>query len=668
MRLRKLEIGTSVGLKGLLTGLGNATKKITGWSKGLDKKVDTEALGASIAKSLNKSIQKNLDTKSEKITMPKIAGGFAIGSAITGGLTKTFDVVKGLFGQTFSLAIDKEQTEIAFGTLLGSADKAKEVLGDLSDFGASTPFEFVELADAGKKLLSFGYDVDSLMPKMRQIGDVASALNIPFGDLSEMMGKAKTSGTIYNDTLNEMAGRGIPVFTELAKVLGVPAEQIKDLASSGKIKFQNIEQVFTNLTGEGGKFSGMMEAQSKTVGGLISTLKDNVNLALTTIGEKLFETFNVRDALSSLIGYVSGVGPMVDSAMSYLGMAIEYVKPFVVAASGYLTSIFTNVATVIGQIAPIFFQAISTFSSYLMFLYDAVTSGLSAVAGWIGSAMGMVSSFFGGTGSVMNDFQNNFDSFIKGSVAFLAIFEYGFLHWRDIVAIATNYALHSVVKFGEEIKYLFLVQVPGYLMWFAENGFSIVKNLFMNMFKMFENFGINVVSIFTNLPALISGKVKFGDLLTPLTDGMVAVIDKLPEIPDRIEGDFEKALRQQGEALQHDFTVGLDAHVEATMKDAFGESEQKIEPKIENKIKVPTPTITPPVTEINTQATDTKFANNQEVGSNDARSTLLKHFAGGFKGDKQLDIAEKQLKVQEETLKETKAARKTTPVELVSIA
>lgn len=680
VRIRKLEIGTGVSLGGLNFGLKKASKNISGWSKNLDKSVDADKLGESVAKKINASIKDNLkNLKTDSISLPKLAGGFAIGSVlgngITSGISSAFGAAKGLLGQSFGLAIDKEQTEIAYGTLLGSAEKAKAVIKDLSDFGANTPFEFGEVSEAGKKLLSFGFDADELVPKMTQIGDVASALNIPFSELAEMLGKQKTTGTIFSEDLNQMAGRGVPIFTSLAKVMGVSVDKVKGLASAGKIKFENVEEVFTNLTKEGGQFSGMMAAQSQTVGGLISTLKDNFNLALTTIAEGLFDTFNVKEHISTFIGYLSNIGPMVSTAMGYLKAGVDFVSPFVVSIGEKISGIFTKVVSVARLVAPIFFQYINTISSYIGALYDIVSTGLSTAVSFIGSvigsALGSVSSFFGGTGNVITDFKNKFDGFVKGSVAFLAIFEYGFMNWRDVVNIGVNTALYKIVSFGGQIKHLFTSQIPAYLMWFAKNGFTIIKNLFINYIKLFENFGRNVVNIITSVPDMLSGNFDFSSIFVPLNEGMVTVFDNLPEIPDRIEGDLEKNLRKQNEQLKKDFTIGLDAHIETRMKDAFEIADTNIEPSIENKIEMPElPKVDIPKVEISS-GSDTKFAKGAELGSNEARATLLKHFGGGFKNDaatKQVDIATKQLKVQEETLRETRAARQNNEtVEEVSI-
>ena len=88
---------------------------------------------------------------------------------------------------------------------------------ELSDFAASTPFEFPEIANAGKSLLAFGFEASKITGTLTTLGDIASSLNIPLGELSEIYGKIKTSGRVFSEDINQLTGRGIPIISELAK-------------------------------------------------------------------------------------------------------------------------------------------------------------------------------------------------------------------------------------------------------------------------------------------------------------------------------------------------------------------------------------------------------------------------------------------------------------------
>jgi tape measure domain-containing protein len=203
-----------------------------------------------------------------------IAGRIAVGFAAAVGAVRGF--LSGLSGSA-----KLEQLNIAFETFLGSADKAKKVVADLKAFEVETPFEADQVNQAGRALLAFGFNTKELIPTLRAVGDVASGTGKDFNELVLIYGKARAEGRIQNDTLNQLAEAGIPIYQELAKVLKVPEAQIRKLAEQGKIGFNDLQTVFKNLTSEGGRFAGLMERQSKSLDGLFSTLSSAFGAKVT---------------------------------------------------------------------------------------------------------------------------------------------------------------------------------------------------------------------------------------------------------------------------------------------------------------------------------------------------------------------------------------------------
>lgn len=115
--------------------------------------------------------------------------------------------------------MDFEQTATAFRTMLKDGEKSGALLKDLSKFAADTPFEFPEIANAGKSLLAFGFEAQNVKDNLRRLGDVSSSLNIPLGELTDIYGKARVQGRLFSEDINQLTGRGIPIIQELAKQL-----------------------------------------------------------------------------------------------------------------------------------------------------------------------------------------------------------------------------------------------------------------------------------------------------------------------------------------------------------------------------------------------------------------------------------------------------------------
>lgn len=192
------------------------------------------------------------------------AGITAIGIAGAGaviGLTK----IAGQF----------EQTQTAFTTMLGSAEEANDLLKELADFAAKTPFNIPSVELAAKQLVAYGFEVDGLIGNMRMLGDVAGAFTVPMQDMSYLYGTLKAQGRAYTRDMNQFANRGIPIWREMAKVMNVAESEVRELVESGKVGFPEVEQAFINMTSEGGIAFEGMDKQSKTFLGVVSNIQDS---------------------------------------------------------------------------------------------------------------------------------------------------------------------------------------------------------------------------------------------------------------------------------------------------------------------------------------------------------------------------------------------------------
>ncbi len=296
------------------------------------------------------------------------ATGFAlkagIGGALAGGVASVAGGVKAI-----NAAADFEQTKVAFTTLIGDAAKAEATLTRLRKLGAETPFEFPELADAGRKLIAFGEGADTVPETLRRIGDVSAGVQAPVNEIAELYGKARVQGRLFAEDINQLTGRGIPIIQELAKQFGVSDSQVKKLVESGQVGFPAIEQAFVSLTSEGGKFHGMMAAQSKTTTGLFSTLKDAINETFLILGQPINDA--IRPLIAEAIEMVKKLAPMAKRA----GEAVKGAIQFVIAAfkSGQMLDLigtslkiaFTNAVN----------SLVNGFRVAAGFLWNALTDG-----------------------------------------------------------------------------------------------------------------------------------------------------------------------------------------------------------------------------------------------------------------------------------------------------
>lgn len=204
-------------------------------------------------------------------TVAKLASAFAMKELVSNILK-----VRGQF----------QQLEVSFTTMLGSAERADALLNQLAKTAATTPFGLEEVGQGAKQLLAYGVEAEKINETLIQLGDIAAGLSIPLNDLVYLYGTTLAQGRLYTQDLNQFTNRGIPMISELAKQFGVAESEVKGLVEAGKVGFPEVQKVIESLTGEGGKFGGLMEAQSKTITGQISNLEDAIAGMFNEIGQQ----------------------------------------------------------------------------------------------------------------------------------------------------------------------------------------------------------------------------------------------------------------------------------------------------------------------------------------------------------------------------------------------
>lgn len=201
------------------------------------------------------------------------------------GLGMAFSM-KGIVSEVANVRGQFQKLEVAFNTMLGSADKADALMAQLVRTAAITPFDLEGVAQGAKQLLAYGMEAENVNETLIRLGDIAAGLSMPLNDLVYLYGTTMAQGRLYTQDLNQFTGRGIPMIEELAKVFGVAESKVKDLVEAGKVGFPEVQKVIENLTGEGSKFGGLMEEQSKTITGQISNIKDGIASMFNDMGKQ----------------------------------------------------------------------------------------------------------------------------------------------------------------------------------------------------------------------------------------------------------------------------------------------------------------------------------------------------------------------------------------------
>lgn len=181
-----------------------------------------------------------------------------------------------IIGMGISYNSQIEQYTAGFTTMLGSAEKANDVLQDLRGFAEKTPFELTDLANASTTLLAFGESAEELMPDLKMLGDISLGNQEKFKSLALVFGQVRSQGRLMGQDLLQMINAGFNPLQVISEKTGESVASLKDKMSEGRISFEMVAEAMKVATSEGGQFYNAMETQSKTLSGQWSTLKDNV--------------------------------------------------------------------------------------------------------------------------------------------------------------------------------------------------------------------------------------------------------------------------------------------------------------------------------------------------------------------------------------------------------
>jgi hypothetical protein len=146
-----------------------------------------------------------------------VAAGTAAAELGINGLSAAFGHLK----DSVALATDFESTRLGFEILLKSGD-ARELMADIRQYAATTPFNNRESTDASRQLLAYGFAADQMMPTLQMLGDVSAAVSdrLPIGDAAYLYGTLRSQGQAYAVDVRQFSGRGVSINEELAAVFG----------------------------------------------------------------------------------------------------------------------------------------------------------------------------------------------------------------------------------------------------------------------------------------------------------------------------------------------------------------------------------------------------------------------------------------------------------------
>lgn len=281
-------------------------------------------------------------------------------------------------------AAQMRQYEIAFQTMLKSAEAGTQMLRDLQQFAAETPFDVPGVVSAGQQLMAFGFKAEEIIPMLTNLGDAASGLGLGTEGVSRLayaLGQMQTSGKLNAQDMMQLTSAGISAWDMLAQAAGKTVAEMKDLCSKGAIDSKAAVQ--TIVAGMNEQFGGMMAKTSDEVAGLLANIEETAGNTSAAVGKYLTEAFNIKGILkdvSDRLGeFQQKMQTATEQGKSLRDVIKECVPAPVIAAIGAFAA-----GLVVVSVA-----AVATLGTVL-----GLSAGIVAAGAAIGAAIALVITYW----------------------------------------------------------------------------------------------------------------------------------------------------------------------------------------------------------------------------------------------------------------------------------
>lgn len=319
-------------------------------------------------------------------------------SAIKAAVSTVVDGAKKMVsaGLEYNQAMEGYVTN--FTTMLGgSSEAANGMVGSLQKLASATPLAMSDLAGGAQTLLAFGVASDDVSGTLQRLGDISLGNADKMQSLARAYGKATAQGKLTGETVQMMIDAGWNPLIDICDQTGESMEDVQKRMAAGSISAEELTQAVNHATDAGGKFAGGMEAASKTVAGLTSTLQDNVNAMLgelmQPVSDAMLSTLlpTAIDAVDQLTtafedegidGFSRVAGSLIASLSAQL---VSYAPQAIPAALSFIGALVTGLLSALPDLTG---TAIELVGALLLGIAEQlpgiITASMSALLGIVG--------------------------------------------------------------------------------------------------------------------------------------------------------------------------------------------------------------------------------------------------------------------------------------------
>lgn len=471
----------------------------------------------------NKGLEKDINNISNNFSRLKSIAMKALGAIGFGSLVKE--------GVQYNATVEQLQT--SFEVMTGSAEEATDVVEQLKEIGAKTPFEFTGLAETTQLLMNYGFTADEAIDRMQMLGDISQGSADKMNRIATAYGQMSSAGKVSLEDVKQMIEAGFNPLQEISQSTGESMESLYNRISKGTISVDEITASMQRATSEGGKYFQSMEKQSETFNGQWSTIKDNFSNLLGSILQPLNNLLTnnilptVNDFLSKLQEKIENGSfeSFLDTLKNILAVIIPLTTSFIVfKAALAISSLIENLKKSFEALKVSFAALNAVMKANPIILIISLIAGLVAGITYLWNTN---EGFRNAVINIWNKVKETIGNVVNGIITFFTetvpnAFQSFIQFWVDL----GNNIKNTFINAWNSIVSFFTETIPAWIQniitWFQQLPYNL-GFLIGQMIGQILQFGMDIWNWITvELPQIIQGIIDWFAQLPRKNMGMVA--------------------------------------------------------------------------------------------------------------------------------------------------
>jgi tape measure domain-containing protein len=187
--------------------------------------------------------------------------------------------------EVINVRAEMQALDKTFEVLLGNKEKADAMLAEIKSIALKSPLSVSDTSKAAQTLLGFNIEAERIIPILEQIGNISMGDAGKFNSLTLAFAQMSSTGKLMGQDLMQMINAGFNPLTVISEKTGKTIGELKKEMEGGAISADMVADAFRSAASEGGRFAGMMEAQSEGLLGLKASLGSAWSDMLNEIGQ-----------------------------------------------------------------------------------------------------------------------------------------------------------------------------------------------------------------------------------------------------------------------------------------------------------------------------------------------------------------------------------------------